>query len=234
MSNPTVQQSPMSTAFIAKDMKKSIAFYTDVLGFQMKESWPSADNPWWCNLLYNGQSIMLGVDMDEACAEPSGGEGGGGPSHPEGMVDWYKTCVSDWRTNKSGCGVTVYLLTEDVDAYHAAVTGKGGEARYEPHTQFYGIRDFGIEDPDGYKLLFYSPVTLSECQSCAMPLADAEPGQMYCDFCTDETGHLRPYEDVFEGTVTGYFMGMQKLERGAAEVAAKAHLAKLPAWLGRD
>jgi hypothetical protein len=41
---------------------------------------------------------------------------------------------------------------------------------------------------------------------------------------------LRPYEQVFEGTVTGFFMGMQKMERPAAEAAAKEHLAKMPAW----
>ena len=38
---------------------------------------------------------------------------------------------------------------------------------------------------------------------------------------------------VFEGTVAGYFMAMQKLERAEAEVAAKEHLAKMPAWVGR-
>ena len=59
---------------------------------------------------------------------------------------------------------------------------------------------------------------------------DAKPGAMYCDYCTDDGGQLRPFEDILEGTITGYFMGMQKMERGPAEAAAKEHLAKMPAW----
>ena len=102
-----------------------------------------------------------------------------------------------------------------------------------PKDQFYGQREFSVRDPGGYRLCFYAPITMESCQSCGMPMADAEPAQMYCGYCTDEKGKLRPYEQVLEGTVTGYFMGMQKLPRADAEKAAKAHLAKLPAWAGR-
>ena len=45
-----------------------------------------------------------------------------------------------------------------------------------------------------------------------------------------DKGQLRPYEDILEGTITGYFMGMQNMERAEAEVAAKEHLGKMPAW----
>jgi hypothetical protein len=38
---------------------------------------------------------------------------------------------------------------------------------------------------------------------------------------------------VLEGTITGYFMGMQKMERSEAEKAAREHLATMPAWHGR-
>jgi hypothetical protein len=27
-----------------------------------------------------------------------------------------------------------------------------------------------------------------------MPLTDARPGEMYCNYCVDEKGQLRPYE----------------------------------------
>ena len=53
---------------------------------------------------------------------------------------------------------------------------------------------------------------------------------MYCQYCVDERGQLKPYSQVLEGTVAGYFMGMQKMERSAAERAAKEHLSKMPAW----
>jgi hypothetical protein len=56
---------------------------------------------------------------------------------------------------------------------------------------------------------------------------------MYCQYCTDEKGALKPYEAVFEGTTQGYFMAMQKMPRPQAEKAAREHLAKMPAWKSR-
>ncbi|MEM7305911.1 MAG: hypothetical protein AAF682_04540 [Planctomycetota bacterium] len=44
-------------------------------------------------------------------------------------------------------------------------------------------------------------------------------------------GRAEPYEEVFKGTVTGFFMGMQKMERSPPEAAAKEHLARMPAWM---
>jgi hypothetical protein len=63
-----------------------------------------------------------------------------------------------------------------------------------------------------------------------MPLKDAAPGVMYCGYCTDSSGKLKPYDQVLEGTTQGYFMAMQKMPRPQAEKAAKDHLAKMPAW----
>jgi hypothetical protein len=65
-------------------------------------------------------------------------------------------------------------------------------------------------------------------------MADGKAGQMYCAYCSDEQGNLKPYEVILEGTVTGYFMEMQKMERKAAEKAAKEHLGKMPAWTARS
>jgi hypothetical protein len=53
---------------------------------------------------------------------------------------------------------------------------------------------------------------------------------MYCEHCTTDAGKLKPFVEVLEGTIQGYFMGMQNMERAEAEVAAKEHLAKMPAW----
>ena len=124
---------PMSLHFESRDIPKALAFYRDVLGFELQSVWPGEGEPLWCSLHLNGQSIMLGGPMES-------------------------------------------------------------------------------------------------CQSCGMPLTDAALGQMYCQYCVDESGKLRPYEAILEGTISGYFMGMQKMERGAAEVAAKEHLSRLPAW----
>ena len=148
-------------------------------------------------------------------------------------MELWKQRIADFRSGKPGAGMMIYLAVEDVDRYHDTIKDRGAKPATAPHTQFYGIRDFAVADPDGYLLVPYTAVAMESCQSCGMPMTDAEPGQMYCQYCTDEQGQLRPYEAVLEGTIQGYFMGMQKMERGPAEAAAKVHLAKMPAWVGR-
>jgi len=212
----------MSVMLTCRDMKRSLPFYRDVLGFAVKECWPDEQEPMWANLMRHGQSIMLGQAVD--AADPA--------CHADDpqAAALHRALAEEFAENHPGAGVMVYLLEPDLDAYHAEVTGRGAEADTAPKDQFYGIRDFHLRDPDGYRLAFHHPITLTSCQSCGMPLADAVPGQMYCGYCTDEKGQLRPYEEILEGTITGFFMGMQKMTREQAEPAAKAHLASMPAW----
>jgi hypothetical protein len=133
-----------------------------------------------------------------------------------------------------GAGTCFYIKTPDIDKFHADVTKKGVKTDMKPANQFYGIRDFPLRDPDGYCLIFYTEIKMEACQSCAMPLKDAKPGQMFCDYCIDEKGQLKPWETVLEGTTTGYFMAMQKMPREKAEAAAREHLKKQPAWAGKQ
>ncbi len=215
----------MSVMLTCRDVKASAAFYKK-LGFEMKESWPSEEDPQWANMTLASQSVMIGASMDpDKVGEMCGGD--------EALAGYWKKCAQDFRKHPSGVGIQVYLHVGDVDAYYDLVSAKKVRPDTKPTTQFYGIRDFAVSDPDGYRLVFFTPVSLETCQSCGMPLTEAKPGQMYCAYCTDEKGVLRPYESVFEGTVRGYFMEMQKMSRKDAEKAAKAHLAKMPAWAAR-
>lgn len=216
---------PNSTMLTCKDVRASIAFYRDVLGFQVDEAWPDKNNPMWASLSLRGQVVMLGGAMKEEqlnspqCAQAT----------PEERAFWAEQ-IKEFREHRPGVGILSYFAVEDADAFHRDVLARGARPRTKPVSQFYGIRDFLIEDPSGYRLVFYHPIKLSECQSCGMPLKDAVAGQMYCQYCTDETGSLRSYEQVLEGTITGYFMGMQKMGRSEADTAARAHLSKMPAW----
>ena len=216
----------MAVGLTCKDMQQSIAFYRDKLGFEMKESWPDEQAPMWCNMVLGGQSVMLGAAIDPAKAGEMCGD-------DPAELEIFTKLAQDFRAHPAGIGVSFYLQVPDVDAYDKEIRTKGVEPLREPKTQFYGIREVHVNDPDDYRLVFFHPVVLENCQSCEMPLADAEPGQMYCGYCTDDAGKLRPYEQVFEGTVTGFFMEMQKMERAEAEKAAAEHLKKMPAWAGR-
>lgn len=216
---------PNTVMIICRDMKASVAFYRDQLGFELKEAWPTQEDPHWANLVMDKQSLMLSCNTEpegEAC------------EHDPAAAERWKESLSELRGSTPGAGVYFYLMVPDVDAYYAEVTAKGVATQDEPKNQFYGLRDFPLRDPDGYRFQVYQPIQMESCQSCAMPLAEAAPGQMYCGHCTDDAGQLRSYEQVFEGTVTGYFMGMQKMERAEAEAAAREHLAKMPAWMGRE
>ena len=216
----------MSVMLMVKDMPASVRFYRDQLGFEMKESWPDEHEPVWCNMVLDGQSVMLGAAMapdaaGELCHEASAEE-----------QARYRRQAEEFRKHKNGVGVTLYLMVPDVDEFRDELRERDVQVAGEPKTQFYGIRELPVTDPDGYQLTFFTPVTLPACQSCGMPLTDSKPGQVYCQYCTNERGQLRPYEQVFEGTVTGYFMSMHKLPRKEAEKAAREHLRKMPAWSG--
>lgn len=218
------QCAPMCIMLTSRDMQRSIGFYRDTLGFTLKEAWPDAKAPMWCSLLFEGQVVMLGAMMKpEQAAQMCGGD--------EGAATYMRTLAEEFQKNQAGVGIVTYIKVADVDGYHAQVVKRGLKGASAPKSQFYGLREFAVQDPDGYRFLFYTPIVMTSCQSCGMPMTDAQPGVMYCKYCLDEKGKLRPYEQVLEGTTTGYFMQMQKLPRDKAVVAAKEHLAKMPAWV---
>jgi len=227
VSNDCEDQFPISIGFTATDAKKSLAFYRDQLGFTLKECWPSEDKPLYVSLVLDRQSIMLGqASSAEDTAKFCGGDAD--------AAKFFGAQATAFSKNAPGCGVNVYVMVPDIDAYAAKIRKLGVKLALAPKTQFYGLRTSVVLDLDGYSLTFYTPVKMDSCQSCGMPLADAKPGQMYCQYCADETGHLRPYEQIFEGTVSGYFVAHMKMPRPQAEKAAKEHLAKMPAWLAKS
>ncbi|MDF1799376.1 MAG: VOC family protein [Planctomycetota bacterium] len=207
----------MSVMLTCRDVGASLAFYRDKLGFQVDSTWPSADAPQWASVSTGGQSVMLGGVVS---AEQAGTD-----AHHRFYAE-----SSAAFAKAPGGGLITYLQVADVDGYFAELKQRGVELPAEPRDEFYGLRNFPVRDLDGYRLYFFQPIQMESCQSCGMPLADAKPGQTYCPHCSDEAGNLKPYEAVFEGTVQGYFMGMQGMPREAAEAAATEHLSKMPAW----
>ena len=220
------QPNPNTVGLTVSDMKKTLAFYRDKLGFQMRECWPNEAEPIWASCVLDKQHIMFGqASPADACESMH-------LKDPAAGKFWGKK-MDQFATHTHGVGVNIYFTVPDIDAYAAQVQKRGVKPDLPPTSQFYGLRDIVLTDPDGYTLTFYTPIKMSSCQSCGMPLADAQPGQMFCQYCSDEKGNLKPYEKVLEGTVTGYFMGMQKMKRPEAEKAAKEHLARMPAWATR-
>ena len=75
----------------------------------------------------------------------------------------------------------------------------------------------------------------SNCQSCGMPMTcPQEHGggnqeSMYCIRCCHPDGSLKDYEEVLTGMVS-FMMESRKMDKAAAESAARGFLTTMPAW----
>ena len=57
-----------------------------------------------------------------------------------------------------GAGVCICIDVENIDEYFKNLKEKGLKPSSEPRDEPWGNREFGIRDPDGYKLVFYEPL----------------------------------------------------------------------------
>ncbi len=56
-----------------------------------------------------------------------------------------------------GLGVYTYVEVDDVDAHYRTVVQNGVTVKHPPRDWPWGKREFAVKDPDGYKLVFYTP-----------------------------------------------------------------------------
>ena len=202
----------ISPTLAVRNMKQTIEFYKNSLGFKVGMAFPDADNPEYVDLSKDGMVLMfipaenIGIGSEE----------------------------------KLGVGVNIYMQIDgDIDEYYNELKNKGVKIVVDIKDEPYGIRDFTVEDIDGYKLTFNQVSrAVKSCMSCGMPMAKPEdfgggnPENLYCVQCSKPDGSLKSYEEVFEGMVN-FMMISQKLDRKTAESAAKVHMAVMPAWSGR-
>jgi catechol 2,3-dioxygenase-like lactoylglutathione lyase family enzyme len=113
------------------DLPASIAFYRDVLGFELI----SGDDTWWCMLKSGEVRLMLNTayEKDQRPAVPDG-------ARVRGHGD-----------------AELYFDTPDADEVYAQIRSKGWPAT-EPKDMHYGFRQVNTKDPDGFLLCFISPV----------------------------------------------------------------------------
>lgn len=201
----------VSPMLCVRDMKKSIEFYRDVLGFTLGMVFPDVEHAEYADLQKDGMSVMLG------------------PAKSAGISP----------RAKLGTGVYIYIQIDgDVEEYYTQLKGKGVSMLFDIKDEPYGIRDFTVEDNSGYRLVFDQVSRKAKtCLSCGMPMTKLEdfgggnPENLYCVHCTYADGRLKSREDAFAGMVE-FMMGSQNLERKAAEIAAREYMAKMPAWAG--
>ena len=194
------------------NMKETIRFYRDSLGFKIGLAFPDASNPEYVDLSKDGMGLMFL------------------PAENLGIS----------REEKLGIGVNLYLQIDgDIDEYYDELKKKGVKIVVDIKDEPYGIRDFTVEDIDGYKLTFNQvSKTAKTCLSCGMPLNKVEdfgggnPENLYCVHCTNPDGSLKSYDEVLQGMVN-FMMMSQNMDKETAESAARDYMAKMPAWSGK-
>ena len=120
----------IAPALTVNDCRKSLAWYTDVIGFHAKETWEEDGQVVGAELVAGSQTLMIVQD------------------------DWAKG-----RDRVKGVGLRLYLMTtQEVDDIAEAIKSRGGTLASEPVDTGWGTRAFHLEDPDGFLLTISAPV----------------------------------------------------------------------------
>ena len=159
------------------DMRASLAFYRDVLGFEVVQSAPpgaTADAFGWAWLQHGDAELMLNSAYDSDAARPPVADGARVAAHDD---------------------TALYIGCRDLDAMYERLRAHGIDAR-PPRTAHYGMRQLYVADTDGFNICFQWRADATEsstpdglamhaaCQTCGTAL-DASATAMICSFeCT--------------------------------------------------
>ena len=119
----------LTPSLVVANMRQSIQFYQDALGFEAIYTMPGPDGELVHASIRNG-SVELMMGPAGFAGEPITGE--------------------------VGKGVSLYLgvgENDDVDALFERAKRAGARVLQEPHDEFWGDRIWAIADPDGYELV---------------------------------------------------------------------------------
>ena len=120
----TLRMRAAAPGFTVNDVARSLAWYRDVLGFIVKDRWDHEGKLGGVEMMAGSVSFMLSQD------------------------DWKKG-----RDRAKGEGVRIYCTTaQDVDVLAKQIKARGGTLAQEPRDEPWGMRDFAVVDPDGYKI----------------------------------------------------------------------------------
>lgn len=114
---------------IVRDLAASTRFYCDVLGFTVKQTVPDVE-PFAFVWLERGDVTVFLNDPAAVARD-----------------------LPDYASPQFGGTATLFVAVDGVDALHAAVAPKA-RVVMSLRTQFYGMREFAIHDPDGHLLTF--------------------------------------------------------------------------------
>jgi len=129
-----IQARSATPLFQVFDMHRSVAWYRDMLGFEVVQSYEPDGHLYWAMLQLGDATLMLNSqyeDEDRPAQEP--------PSSP------------------GHSHVTLYFDCPDVDGAHKHLEAKGVKSS-GPKVTYYQMKQLTVTDPDGYELCFQQPV----------------------------------------------------------------------------
>jgi catechol 2,3-dioxygenase-like lactoylglutathione lyase family enzyme len=119
---------------LVRDVRKSTEFYRDVLGFTMGETVPDKEPFVFVWMKRDDVSVFLN-DIAAAAHD-----------------------YPDAAKLAPGGTAALFFIVSDVDGYHAGVAPKANVVM-PLKTQFYGMREFAVTDPDGHIITFAERVS---------------------------------------------------------------------------
>ena len=111
---------------LVADVVKSANYYQDKLGFTYDRFW--GEPPCFCMPQRDGHIVMLSQVED-----------------PKHIVPHYKVVPNMWN---------IYFWVDDVEAVYAELKERGATTDYELCVKEYGVKEFGVQDLDGYDIAF--------------------------------------------------------------------------------
>jgi uncharacterized glyoxalase superfamily protein PhnB len=133
----TLKASKLTPNLIVSSVERSLAFYTEVLGFARAMTVPD-QSPFVFASVTSGDVEIFFNDKSTVAKENPQFAG----------------------LSIGGGGNTMFIEVEQVDALHDRITSQASIVM-AIHTQWYGMREFAITDPDGYVITFAERVEQS-------------------------------------------------------------------------
>jgi uncharacterized glyoxalase superfamily protein PhnB len=127
-----IQAKSATVLYQVFDMRESVAFYRDVLGFEVLGTHEPDGHLCWAMLKLGGASLMLNAKHEDEERPPA-------PEPTKGHED-----------------ITLYIVCENVDQTYAELREK---IQLDPPVNtYYGMRQIFVMDPDGFQICFQEPV----------------------------------------------------------------------------
>lgn len=127
--------------FAVQDIKKTVAFYQDVLGFKLEMAVPEDKNGIETELNENKSYVYAMMSRD-------------GVEFMFQRTDSIGEDIPPLKGMKQGASVSFYLEVEGIKALYQELRSKEAKIVKELGTAWYGMQEFYINDCNGYILGF--------------------------------------------------------------------------------